>query len=58
MAMSVSAGIQKGTTLRVCLPCGERRAFSIYDQLCIVFCVVCRCNFITVWVLYMQEVCG
>jgi hypothetical protein len=23
MAMSISAGIQKGTTLRVCLPCGE-----------------------------------
>jgi len=40
MAMSVSAGIQKGTTLRVCLPCGERRAFSIYYQLCIDFCVV------------------
>jgi len=29
MAMSISAGIQKGTTLRVCLPCGERPAEPI-----------------------------
>jgi len=29
MAMGISAGIQKGTTLRVCLPCGERPAEPI-----------------------------
>lgn len=29
MAMSVSAGIHKGTTLAVCLPCGERHAFCM-----------------------------
>ncbi|XP_066344730.1 VAN3-binding protein-like [Miscanthus floridulus] len=29
MAMSVSAGIQKGTTLRVCLPCGRLRVRTV-----------------------------
>ncbi|CAD6342653.1 unnamed protein product [Miscanthus lutarioriparius] len=29
MAMSVSAGIQKGTTLRVCLPCGRVRVRTV-----------------------------
>ncbi|CAD6204545.1 unnamed protein product [Miscanthus lutarioriparius] len=29
MAMSVSAGIQKGTTLRVCLPCGSVRVRTV-----------------------------
>jgi hypothetical protein len=37
MAMSVSAGIHKGTTLAVCLPCGERHAcilYAIYTYMC------------------------
>ncbi|RLN41859.1 VAN3-binding protein [Panicum miliaceum] len=29
MAMSISAGIQKGTTLRVCLPCGRVRVRTV-----------------------------
>ncbi|KAG2539253.1 VAN3-binding protein-like [Panicum virgatum] len=34
MAMSISAGIQKGTTLRVCLPCGRVRVrtVSVFPQ--------------------------
>lgn len=39
VAMSISAGIKKGTTLRVCLPCGETEVHFRFITNCASFLV-------------------